>query len=119
MIAGVIYVLVFAAFASLLSSPVLVLGRKRVHWQFWELSAFVLPYGIWFGLYLSKLEPKSDFNVAIESVFMILSVLVAVLARVIIGARFSERLCAAILVFLLCIAAVVIYFSVPLPHDSM
>jgi len=118
-IAGSIYVLIFAGFTLLLSSPILVLGRKRIHWQLWELSVFVLPYAIWVSLFFSNIEPKSDLNMAVETVFMILSVLVAVLARVIIEARFPERLCAAVLICLLCVVDVVIYFAVPNPHDSI
>ena len=38
---------VHAGVAAILSLPVLVFGRRRVHWYFWELLALILPFCVW------------------------------------------------------------------------
>jgi hypothetical protein len=94
------------------------LSRKRVRWQVWELAGLIFPYGIFAALMFSRLEPKNPLNF-FDSVSVSFAIPIAALVRVGVGSGIGERLCAALLVCVLCIAAAAVYFTVPCVHDSM
>ena len=106
--------LVYAGLAAALSAPVIFFGRKRVHWHWWELSAFLLPFVAWSLLMFSELATgrKSLANLA-EPFYFSLAVPVAAGARVLAGDRVAERICAASLIALLCGVAAVMFFLIP------
>jgi hypothetical protein len=102
-----------AAIAVVLSSPIVILGRTRVRWRFWELLASVVPFALWLTLMLADLAvPKTLANLS-EPFFISVAIPVGALVRVVIGRRsFETRIAAAILVAL-CLEAAAIFFFVP------
>jgi hypothetical protein len=109
-----------AVIALVLSAPLVFLGRKRVHWKLWEMSALVCPYATWLVLFLSRLVPSYELNAIGDSLLIGLSVPVAAVLRVVIGARFAEERLAIALLCALCFVAAGIYFMPhEVPHDSM
>ena len=109
-----VFWLLHAAIALALSAPILFLGRKRVHWYLWESLAIILPFTVWAILFASPLSVgrKSVANLG-EVFFLTIGVAVAALARVAIGSRLSERICASALIALLCVVAAATFFAVP------
>ena len=101
-----------AGVALVLTAPVILWGRKRVHWYFWELLAFVVPYLIWWGLFFMDLKMKSLANLA-EPIFISLFLPVAAIVRVRIGGSTKERSVALRLQVTLCVIAIAVYFVVP------
>jgi hypothetical protein len=106
--------LVHTAIALSLSAPILFFGRKRVHWHSWELLAVILPFAVWAILFASPLSVgrKSLVNL-VEAVFLSIGVPMAALVRLGISSWLSERVCAGVLIALLCVVAVAIFFAVP------
>jgi hypothetical protein len=107
-----------AVIATLLSAPVVMLGRKRVHWQSWELMAFLLPFAFWLLLMVTPLATgrKSVSNL-VEPLFFSLAVPAVALLRVVIGTRRSEKALACCLLALVCLGAVSSFFIVPCLPD--
>ncbi len=103
-----------AVIGAVFSVPIAFLGRKRVHWRWWELLAFLLPFGLWLGLMVSPLAPggKSVSNL-VEPLGFSLAIPVAALLRTVIGVRLPERALAGGLVGLVCLAAATSYVVVP------
>jgi steroid 5-alpha reductase family enzyme len=112
-----------AVVAAVLSLPVVLLGRHRVRWRWWELLALVLPIWIWMGLVNcvpGALHPggwvsKGIDNALGEPFLISFSVPVAAIIRVIFG-RGSEvdpAWPAAIVLAALCLTAALIFFLTP------
>ncbi len=102
-----------AGIAAVLSAPIVLLGRGRVDWEVWELLILVLPFIVWFMLMFSDLAiGKSLANLG-EPFFFALAVPVAALARVAVGSRIDERICAVVLIALMCLVAAGVFFLVP------
>jgi len=101
-------------FALVPSLPVIWLGRRRVAWRRIELLVFVLPFAIWFGLMLSpiSLGRKTLANLG-EPLFFAITIPIAVLLRVVIGRRFSERVCSRLLITAVCLVAVGVFLFTP------
>jgi hypothetical protein len=115
MIVGMLFVwMVHAVIAGLLSTPVIVLGRKRVHWQWWELSAWILPFSVWLLLMFSELSAgkKSLANLG-EPFYFSFAIPLAALVRVAVGTRIAEVVCSVILLGALCAIAAAVFFVVP------
>lgn len=106
--------LMHAGIACVLSAPIVYFGRRRVHWQLWELLVLVLPFGVWTVLMFSELSTgkKSLSNLG-EPFYFAVGIPVAALARVAIGSQVSERMCAGALIAMLCIVAGGVFFLVP------
>jgi len=106
--------LIHVVIGGVLSAPIVVLGRKRVHWHLWELVAFVSPFGVWLLLMFSEFATgkKSLANLG-EPFYFSLAVPVMALVRVAVGARVTERVCATVLIVLLCGVAAAVFFVVP------
>jgi hypothetical protein len=105
--------LVHVVIAAVPSAPIVYFGRRRVHWQLWELLIFVLPFLVWTALMLSDLSLGKSMSNLSEPFLFALGIPIAALVRVFVGSRVSERLCAACLIALMCVVAVVVFFSVP------
>ena len=103
---------VHSAIGAVLSSPVLYLGRRRVHWGLLDLLAFVLPFAVWEALMVISSVGKSLANL-IEPLVFSLAIPIAALLRVLVGARDRERAWSIGLVFLLCLVAVSVYWWTP------
>src|SRR5438477_11696028 len=104
---GMIFVWsVHAAIATVLCAPIVLFGRKRVHWRWWELSALVLRFTVWLFLMLSDLATgrKSIANLG-EPYYFSVAIPLAALARVSLGTRFHERVSSAVLIGILCAVA--------------
>ena len=101
-----------------LAALVALLGRKRVHWRVWELSAVIFPYGVWATLMLSPVADgrKSLANLA-EFMFISYAVPVAALIRVAIGSKVRESVCSVCLITLLCLVAAGIFWFTPLQPE--
>ena len=113
---GYIWVM-HAVVAAVLSTPIVFLGRKRVHWGPLDFMAFVLPFGVW--LVLSEFSEPTGKSLAnlIEPVYFSLAIPLAALFRVIVGARVREWACSTSLVALVCLtAACVFWLTPPLPE---
>ncbi len=106
--------LIHVAIAGALTTPIVLLGRRRVHWHLWELAAFVAPFGLWLLLMFSGLSAgrKSLANLG-EPFYFSLAIPIVALARVAIGTRAAERVCAAVLVVIACGMAAAVFFIVP------
>jgi len=102
----------YAGIAVVACAPIIYLGRRRVHWRYWELLALVLPFCTWFVLALSGLslshgrvhfdEGKSLSNI-VEAFWLGCSVPIAALLRVIIGTKLNEGICAKVIQTALCV----------------
>lgn len=106
--------LVHVGIAALLTAPVVFFGRRRVNWQWWELSAFLVPFAVWALLMLSGLSTgrKSLSNLAEPFYFSVAFPIAAVL-RVTMGTRVHEHTSAGGLIFGLCVLAAAVFFVVP------
>src|SRR5512133_1054791 len=106
------------AIAAVLTAPLVAIGRNRVHWQPWEVLAFLLPFALWLVLMLTPLATgrKSVSNL-IEPLCFSLSIPLAALLRTVIGTRFSERGLAGCLLALVCLGAITSFFIVPCLPD--
>lgn len=109
---------IHAGIACLPLAFIVPLSRKRVHWEWWESLALILPYGTFVALMFSDLAPKNALNF-FEGWLIGVAIPIAALVRVAVGARIKERLCAALLMGLLCIVAVIVYFTCPVVRDSI
>jgi hypothetical protein len=110
--------LVFAAVGALLSLPVVVLARRRVHWYSWELLAFVLPFWTLFGLDYLGILPSSDKgigNAFVEPIMVALTIPVAAIVRATGGKgdKEGEKVFAAVLLAALCLVAAIIFVVTP------
>jgi hypothetical protein len=95
-----------------LSSPIVLLGCKRVHWGFSDSLAFFLPFTAWLGLMTASGIGKSLANL-IEPVFISFAFPVAALIRVVVGTRAREKTVSIVLVALLCVTAAGVYWWTP------
>jgi hypothetical protein len=110
----------YLAISVLGSVPIILLGwaTERVHWRPWDCLAVVLPFLTWLALKYSDLAtgPKNWTNVA-EPIYFSFAVPVAALVRVAVGKRIRESVSSAALIAWLCfVAAVVLFFTPPLPE---
>ena len=94
------------------------LSRKRVHWCWWESLALILPYGVFLALTFFNFTPTNPLNI-FDSIAIGFAVPIAALVRVAVGARIDQQFCAALLMFLLCAVAAILYFMAPVVQDSM
>jgi hypothetical protein len=107
---------VHSAIGAALSAPVIVLGRRRVHWGLLDLLVFLLPFAVWLFLMNVSSVGKSLANLG-EPIYLSLTFPVAALARVIVGAHFEERACSIGLAGLLSLVAAGVYWwTPPLPE---
>jgi hypothetical protein len=97
--------------AALLSLPVLIAGRRRAQWAWWELSAFILPFSCWAFLMFARGEGKSLANF-VECLVISPFVPLAALARVVLG-RQNRYWAAPVGIAILCAVAMLIYFLTP------
>jgi hypothetical protein len=104
---------VHATIAAVLSVPVVFFGRRRVHWQWWELSVLVLPFIVWTLLMFSLSTGRKSLANLGEPFLFSFAVPLAALARVCIGTRFPERRFAVALILALCSVAIAVFFGVP------
>ena len=109
---------VHVAIGLILSSPILLVGRKRVIWTRWDLLAFAVPFAVWAALMLSPLATgrKSMANIG-EPVYISFALVLAAFARVCIGQRIPEKTCAISLVAVLCAVAAATFFLVPMKSE--
>jgi hypothetical protein len=103
---------VHAVIATVLSLPVIILGSRRVHWNRWDLSAFVLPFAVWLLLMANDGQGKTLANLG-EPFFFSFALPVAALVRVAIGTRVREVRCSISLLLLLCLVAIGVFFWTP------
>jgi hypothetical protein len=102
-----------AAIAGLLTAPIVWLSSQRVHWEWWELSAFALPFAVWVTLFFSRFSTgKSIANLG-EPIILCFAIPTAALIRAAIGAGPSERLWAGTLLAGICGVAVAVFCMVP------
>ncbi len=101
---------------AVLSVPIILLGRRRVHWGLLDLLAFLLPFAVWVSLMDVSLVSKSLANLG-EPIYFSLMIPAAALARVIVGAHVEERACSIGLAGLLSLVAAGVYgWTPPLPE---
>ena len=75
---------IHAVVAAVVVSPVVFLTRHRVHWQWWELLAVVIPFGVWAALMFSDASTgsKTLSNFVIEPCVLSVALALGALARV-------------------------------------
>jgi hypothetical protein len=103
---------VHSMIGAVLSAPVIVLGRRRVHWGLLDLLAFLLPFAVWLSLMNASSAGKSLANLG-EPIYFGLAIPAAALVRVIVGAHVEERACSVGLVGLLSLVAAGVYWWTP------
>jgi hypothetical protein len=103
---------VHSAIGAVLSAPIVLLGRRRVHWGLLDLLAFLLPFAAWLALMYTSRVGKSLANLG-EPIFFGLAIPFAALVRVIVGAHIEERACSIGLVGLLSLVAAGVYWWTP------
>ena len=101
-----------ASIATVLAGPVLFLGRNRIDLRKWVALALVIPFGVWTVLMLVNVAPKTLANLA-EPFAFALSIPIAAYIRVAIGRNVSQDRCAATLLVLQIVAALLVYFLAP------
>ena len=105
--------LMHAGLVAVLTAPIVFFGRKRVHWQWWELTVLILPFGLWFILGEFDLSRGKSLANLVEIFYFGLSIPLAALVRVALGRRCNERICSGILIGVVCLIAVGTFFLVP------
>jgi hypothetical protein len=103
---------VHSAIGAVLSVPVVLMGRRRVHWGLLDLLAFLLPFAVWLALLNASLVGKSLANLG-EPIYFGLAIPVAALVRVIVGAHIEERACSIGPVGVLSLVAAGVYWWTP------
>ena len=105
---------VHAVIGAVLCAPIVFLGRRRVHWHWWELAAFIVPFLVWSALMFSELSTgrKSLANLA-EPFFLSGAFPLAAIARVIIGSHVREGATAGGVLVALCALAAGVFFVIP------
>ncbi len=103
-----------AGAAAILSLPIVLIGWKRVHWYYWELLAFVLPFAVWWAISCLGHFPKGLGNL-IEPMYVSLVLPLGALVRVIggKGMESDEKVLAAILLGGMCVVAGIVYVVTP------
>jgi hypothetical protein len=106
--------LVHAGIATILSVPIVLLGRRRVRWRLWDLLGVCVPFGVWLLLMMSaaSIGRKGAGNL-VEVFWLGAAVPAAATARVLIGSRFRQGACAAAVLAVLCLVAIAVFFIVP------
>ncbi len=101
--------------AAVPTALVVVLARRRVHWNAWELLAFFLPFLVWTLLMFSDLSTgrKSLANLT-EAAGLGIAISGAAIVRAVYGSRVKEPGFAWVLIGVLCIVAAGLFFFVPL-----
>lgn len=107
--------LIHVVVAAVVVSPVVFLTQRRVHWQWWELLAVVIPFGVWAAMMFSDMSAgsKSLSNFVIEPCVLSLALVFGVLARVSISARIPEKTAAAATMVGLCLVAAGVFWVIP------
>ena len=100
--------------AAALTAPLVLFGRKRVRWQWWELSVFFVPFALWAMLMLSSLsDGRKSLANCMEPLYFGLAIPVAAAVRMLVGARTPEQKCAGGLIATVCVLATLAFFAVP------
>ena len=100
--------------AAVFTAPVVFFARRRVHWNAWELLAFVGPFLVWSLLMFSDLSKgRKSLSNLIEPAILGMAICLAAIVRASFGARFPESRLAGALLVGLCIIAAGIFFFVP------
>ncbi len=103
-----------AGAAAILSLPIVLVGWKRVHWYYWELLAFILPFAVWWAISSLGHLPKGLGNL-IEPMYVSLVVPLGALVRVMggRGIESDEKVLAAILLGGMCVVSGLVYVVTP------
>ena len=88
------------------------LGRRRVRFRWWELSAFVLPFIVWLILSVFS-KDKGLWSPMVEVFLLGCTVPFATLVRVAVGNAVKPGLVAGSLIFLVCVAAILLGAMLP------
>ncbi|MEX1231314.1 MAG: hypothetical protein WEB58_13800 [Planctomycetaceae bacterium] len=104
---------VHAGIAAVLSSPIIFFGRKRVQWRLWELLISVIPFTVWTLLSFSELAMGKSLANLGEPFYFAPAIPALAFIRVAVGSRFSETLCAVVLIAVMCLIAAGVFFVVP------
>ena len=109
--AWVIHVVV----AAVVVTPIVLLARKRVHWQSWELLSLIIPFCVWTALMYSDMSTgsKSLANLIVEPGILALVLAAGALARVAMTESIPERNASKVVLVGLCFAAAAVFWFVP------
>ena len=102
--------LIHAVIAFALTSPIVSFGRRRAHWQLWELLAFIIPFSVWrtHALQSGCQVPRKPWGVHLPQS--------GGSSRSALRSSFgdgSRRFARPAILALLCLTAVAIYFLTP------
>ena len=106
---------IHAVVVAVVVSPVVFQTRRRVLWQWWELLAVVIPFGVWAAMMFSGMSTgsKTLSNFLIEPCVLSLALALGALARVSMSARIPEKPAAVAILVGLCLVAAGVYWMVP------
>jgi hypothetical protein len=105
--------LVHAAIAIVLSAPIVYFGRQRAHWRWYDLLAVVVPFAIWWTLFMSPLSQGKSMGNFAECIYLSVAVPPAAYLRVGIGTSVHKDSYFVGIIALLCGIAVAIFFLTP------
>jgi hypothetical protein len=98
----------------LLASPVLLLGRRRAHWERRDLLALILPFAVWLTLMFSPLAHGKTFaNALNEGLWMSAAIVVAALVRVWMSNLPHRRRYFPLLLAAVCVVGVIAFITTP------
>jgi nitrate/nitrite transporter NarK len=99
----------------LLTTPIVLLARKRVRWHAWEVLALPIPFCVWMSahFFLTTTPRKSLSNAVIEPMLLALVVAVGLCVRVALTSRIGGRKAAISVLLGLAIAALAVFWIVP------
>ena len=106
-VAVVVAWLIYLLPAVILSLPACYFGRRRTKFAWWELSAFVLPFVVWLVLSVFS-KDKGLWSPLVEVFILGCTVPAAALMRVIVGNSINRSLMAGLLLFVICVVAVLL-----------
>ncbi len=96
-----------------LTWPVIVIGRDRARWRWWELDAFVLPFCALSHCIAMSLR-LDDLRDIVAALAISLAIPIAALVRIKIGHRMNRILVSMALLIALCCVAVGVYTVLPM-----
>jgi hypothetical protein len=93
--------------------PVIWFTRRFVHWHWWELTVFVVPFAGWLALMLSGALPKTLANLG-EAAYVSTVIVVAVILRAAIARVTASRMVPVLLILSVTACALGVYYLTPM-----
>ncbi len=103
---------ILTGLAAVLSSPIIILARKRARWRMWEVAGLICPILLWIALALVVPSGKSLSNM-IELLLIVSLIPIAALLRALVPNPRDTATWALIIIAATCAASVLIFVVTP------